>query len=60
MSYHDLHIQEGTHASLQYLQMINPETPAEEKKKIEEALLAYCSHDTLAMVKIREALLQRL
>jgi len=52
-------IQEGTHASLQYLQMLNPETPPEEKKEIEEALLAYCSHDTLAMVKIREALLQR-
>jgi predicted RecB family nuclease len=59
MSYDDLLIQEGTHASLQYLQMFNPETPTEEKKKIEEALLAYCSHDTLAMVKIREALLRR-
>lgn len=59
MSYDDLLIQEGTHASLQYLQMLNPETPADEKKKIEEALLAYCSNDTLAMVKIREALLRR-
>jgi predicted RecB family nuclease len=59
MSYDDLLIQEGTHASLQYLQMLNPNTPAEEKKKIEEALLAYCSHDTLAMVEIRKALLQR-
>lgn len=59
MSYDDLLIQEGIHASLQYLQMLNPETPPEEKKKIEEALLAYCSHDTLAMVKIREALLRR-
>jgi hypothetical protein len=59
MSYDDLFVQEGTHASLQYLEMLNPETPAEEKKKIEEGLLAYCSHDTLAMVKIREALLKR-
>jgi hypothetical protein len=59
MSYDNLFIQEGTHASLQYLKMLNPETPAEEKKKIEEALLTYCSHDTLAMVKIREALLKR-
>lgn len=59
MSYDDLLIQEGTHASLQYLQMLNTETPPEEKKKIEEALLAYCSNDTLAMVKIREALLRR-
>jgi hypothetical protein len=59
MSYGDLLIQEGTHASSQYLQMLNPNTPPEGKKKIEEALLAYCSHDTLAMVKIREALLRR-
>ena len=59
MSYDDLFIQEGTHASLQYLQMLKPNTPAEQKKKIEEALLAYCSHDTLAMVRIREALLRR-
>jgi hypothetical protein len=59
MSYDDLLIQEGTHASLQYLKMLNPNTPPEDKKKIEEALLAYCSHDTLAMVKIREALLRR-
>jgi hypothetical protein len=59
MSYDDLFIQEGTHASFQYLQMLNPNTPSEEREKIEEALLAYCSHDTLAMVKIREALLRR-
>jgi hypothetical protein len=59
MSYDDLFIQEGTHASFQYLQMLNPNTPAEEREKIEEALLAYCSYDTLAMVKIREALLRR-
>jgi hypothetical protein len=59
MSYDDLLIQEGTHASMQYLKMLNPNTPPEEKKKIEEALLAYCGHDTLAMVKIREALLRR-
>jgi hypothetical protein len=59
MSYEDLFIQEGTHASLQYLQMLNHNTPAQEKEKIEEALLAYCSHDTLAMVKTREALLRR-
>ena len=59
MSYDDLLIQEGTHASLQYLKMLNANTPPEEKRKIEEALLAYCSYDTLAMVKIREALLRR-
>ncbi len=59
MSYQNLPIQEGTHASLEYLRMLNPETTLVEKNKIEEDLLAYCSHDTLAMVNIREALLDR-
>jgi hypothetical protein len=39
--------------------MINPETPMEEKGKIRQNLLDYCGHDTLAMVRIREALLGR-
>jgi hypothetical protein len=59
MSYGNLAIQEGTQASLEYLRMLNPETAPVEKRKIEEALLTYCSHDTLAMVKVREALLRR-
>ena len=59
MSYGDLVIQEGTHASMEYLRMLKPETTAQEKRRIEEALSAYCRHDTLAMVKIREALLKR-
>ena len=59
MSYGNLVIQEGTHASLEYLRMLNSETPPEEKRKIEQALIDYCSYDTLAMVKIREALLER-
>ena len=59
MSYENLVIQEGTHASLEYQRMINPETLPEERRKIEQALMDYCSYDTLAMVKIREALLKR-
>jgi len=59
MSYQNLVIQEGTHASLEYLRMLNPETPPEQKSIIEQALIDYCSYDTLAMVKIREALLER-
>jgi hypothetical protein len=59
MSYQNLVIQEGTHASLEYLRMLNPETPPEQKSRIEQALIDYCSYDTLAMVKIREALLER-
>jgi predicted RecB family nuclease len=59
MSYDDLTIQEGTQASLEYLRLLSPETSAEQKKEIEQALLAYCGYDTLAMVKIRTSLLER-
>ena len=59
MSYENLLIQEGTHASLEYLRMLNPETTVDKKRRIEQALIDYCSYDTLAMVKIREALLER-
>jgi len=54
MSYESLAIQDGNHASCEYLRMIDPATPADEKDKIRKDLLGYCSHDTLAMVKIRE------
>jgi hypothetical protein len=59
MSYANLHIQEGQLASLEYLKMIDPATPTEEKEKIRKDLLTYCGHDTLAMLKIREELISR-
>lgn len=59
MSYDNLDIQEGNHASQEYLRMLSPETSPTEKRKIENALLVYCNHDTLAMVKIRAQLLGR-
>jgi len=59
MSYENLAIREGTQASLEYLRMVSPETPAEQKKQIEQALLDYCCYDTLAMARIRESLLDR-
>ena len=57
MSYERLAIQEGQLASLEYLRMIDPETSSHEKEKIKRNLLTYCGHDTLAMLKIREHLL---
>jgi predicted RecB family nuclease len=57
LSYNNLIIQEGNQASLEYLRMIDPATAPAEKKKIRKNLLDYCGHDTLAMVKIREQLL---
>ena len=59
MSYENLSIQEGQGAALEYLRMIDPSTGPEEKKKIRRDLLAYCAQDTLAMVRIREELLQK-
>ena len=57
MDYGSLAIREGGHASMKYLHMIDPSHPAEEREQIRQELLAYCGFDTLAMVKIREALM---
>jgi predicted RecB family nuclease len=58
MRYDSLNIQEGQEASIEYVRMLDSSTPDEEKEKIKEDLLKYCGHDTLAMVRIREALLK--
>jgi len=59
MSYDKLSIHDGMQASLDYLRMIDPETPEKEKTRIRTELLTYCGQDTLAMVKIRDELLDR-
>jgi len=59
MTYDDKEIQEGQMASLQYLRMIDPPTPPDEKEKIKKNLLEYCAQDTWAMVRIREELLKK-
>jgi hypothetical protein len=59
LSYESLAIREGNLASLAYLRMLDSATPYAERAKIREDLLAYCGHDTLGMVRIREELLRR-
>ena len=59
MSYENLPIQEGGQAGVEYLRMIAPDTPSDEKERIRRDLLEYCRQDTLAMVRIREELLNR-
>ena len=59
MSYETLSIQEGNQASFEYLRMLDSSTPPAERKNIKEDLLRYCGHDTLAMVRIREELINR-
>jgi hypothetical protein len=58
MRYDGLAIQEGSLASLEFLRMLVPETPEEEREKIRKGLLEYCGNDTMGMVKIREELLE--
>ena len=60
MDYGNLTIQEGSHASFEYMRMFDPSISHEEKQRARENLLAYCKYDTLAMVKIRDELIKRL
>lgn len=59
MDYANLSIQDGTQATMEYLNMIDPLTPPQEKDRIRQGLLTYCGQDTLAMVRLRESLLSR-
>jgi signal transduction histidine kinase len=45
-------IQEGTGASLAYLEAIDPETATARREEIRKDLLKYCKHDTEAMVRL--------
>jgi hypothetical protein len=59
MNHGNLNIQEGSLASIEYLRMLDPAIPADEKTKIKHDLLTYCGYDTLGMVNIRNELLKR-
>ncbi len=58
-SYADLAVNDGAQAVLVWTRMQHPETPQAESEALAEQLLAYCGMDTLALIHIREALLQR-
>jgi predicted RecB family nuclease len=59
MSYDNLTIRDGNQASLEYAHMIDPSTSPADKGSIRANLLKYCGRDTMALVKIREELLNR-
>ncbi|HEY6260927.1 MAG TPA: DUF2779 domain-containing protein [Nitrospiraceae bacterium] len=59
LAYDDLAIKEGGHAASQYYRMVFVETDWVERAAIEEALLRYCARDTLALVELRRALLEK-
>jgi hypothetical protein len=56
MSYDGMEVAEGTEAGLAWEKMIDGEVDSAERKRLREALLAYCKQDTLAMVRLLEVL----
>lgn len=58
MTYEGLEVADGNQAGRAFLQMISPGTPADERKRLREALLEYCGQDSMAMVRILDRLHQ--
>lgn len=56
VSYNDLGIQEGTMASLAFLELVKQDTPIDRREKLRGNLLAYCGLDTKGMLRLIEAL----
>lgn len=59
MGYDDLLIREGGQAASEYYRMIFVEEDWIEQSKIRDALLQYCARDTMAMLELRRALMQK-
>lgn len=51
-------VRDGDLAQAAYLEAIRPDTPPARKARLERDLLAYCRHDTLAMVEVARALVR--
>ena len=60
LSYEHLGINNGALASIQYLKMISPHTPKDEKNKIRNDLEIYCCLDTFALYTIFKKLIQEI
>lgn len=56
VSYDDLKIQDGSLAPVEFLRVTFTNVTDEERKKVRNALLAYCKRDTEAMVAILDVL----
>jgi hypothetical protein len=56
MSYDGLAVADGGGAIRAYAEFLRPETTPKRRREIREDLLEYCGQDTLAMVKVLEAL----
>jgi predicted RecB family nuclease len=56
MSYDGMEVAEGNEAGLAWEKMVHAEVGSEERKRLRDALLAYCKQDTLAMARLLEVL----
>jgi len=56
ISYERMGVAEGNEAGVAREKMGHAEVGSEERKRLRDALLAYCKQDTLAMVRLLEAL----
>jgi hypothetical protein len=56
MSYDGMEVAEGSDAGLGWEKMVHSDIESAERKRLREALLAYCRQDTLAMVRLLDAL----
>ena len=56
MTYEGMEVAEGGEAGLAWEKMVHAEAGSKERKRLRDALLAYCKQDTLAMVRLLEVL----
>ena len=56
MSYDGMEVSEGSDAGLAWEKMLQCALESAERKRLRDALLAYCRQDTLAMVRLLDAL----
>jgi predicted RecB family nuclease len=56
LDYSDLDIREGSQAAGAFAVMTDPKTPAADRRKFREGLLAYCRRDTEAMLRLFQTL----
>lgn len=60
LDYDDLDdVADGGQAQLAYLEAVHPETPTERRTVLDTALRRYCGRDTIAMVRLLQALTGR-
>jgi hypothetical protein len=56
MTYEGMGLAEGTEAGLAWEKMVHAEPGSEQRRRLRDAVLAYCKQDTLAMAKLLEVL----